>query len=219
MPPNEPLKPARHPNQYLRQLAVFPDPTLLQHPQIPPALWGVNPRNLYGPDWWGYVRNRTYEMYNFRCWACGVPSKEALYRPGRLDAHETYEYQGIYQVATFTGTCALCTACHDFIHRGRMKTLLLHGKIGQSKVDGTLQRGMEILARANLRPVNPSNIANFQLPGWKLLLDGRQFSQDDCDRIRVARRGSGKPRTVRALRPRKKKVHRKRRIKAYRRRR
>lgn len=98
----------------------FTRPELLLHPSIPLILSGVNPRTIYGKEWWDKVRRVVYAENNFCCFACGVFQLDAVYEQ-TLDAHETYDYDYKKYEARPGEVVALCRACHWFIHWRRVR--------------------------------------------------------------------------------------------------
>ncbi len=119
---------------------------LLQHPQIPGPLGGVNPRSVLGDTWWDSVRQRAYRLNNYHCHACaGSPDDDPIYQT--LDAHECYDINWIRATATYAETVALCRSCHSFIHAGRSAHVLPSDQLRY-----VLKRGMDLLDRAHLHP-------------------------------------------------------------------
>ena len=92
----------------------FTRPELLLHPCIPPKLYGVNPRSIYGQEWWDKQRKIAYVENNYHCWACGVHQLDAKGRQV-LEAHECYEYDVSTYTAKMVAIVALCQYCHQFI--------------------------------------------------------------------------------------------------------
>jgi hypothetical protein len=125
----------------LSTIAKFVRPELLLHPSIPLALSGVNPRTIYGQEWWDATRKAVYAENNFCCWACGVYQLDALYKQ-HLEAHETYLYDYDKREARPGEIVGLCRACHQFIHFRRVKSLTRRKKV--------VIRGLKILVGANI---------------------------------------------------------------------
>lgn len=119
----------------------FKRPEILCHPPIPTILYGVNPRNIKGAEWWDKTRKVAYERNNNCCWSCGESTL--------LHAHETYEYDYDSLVATPSTVTALCVPCHTFAHIG----IAWSKQYGEySKIREPLFRGLEILRKAGLEP-------------------------------------------------------------------
>lgn len=128
-------------------------PDLLLHPNIPKPLHGLNPRSLLGKEWWDEQRFRAYAEYNYRCWACGVPKAQASYHSW-LEGHEYYRIDYPAGRAEMVEVVALCHACHNFIHNGRLISLYDKGEIEEEKICAILYHGFAVLKEAGLPP-NP----------------------------------------------------------------
>jgi len=128
----------------------FPDPSILQHPNIPKPLHGLNPRTLLGQSWWDKQRQRAYLKHMYHCHACGIHKDEALYRQ-YLEAHEYYDIDYARGRMQLTDIVALCYACHNFIHSGRLYVLLLKGEIPPDRFILIMERGFANLMAADLR--------------------------------------------------------------------
>ena len=50
-----------------------------------------------------------------------------------LEVHETYDIDFKAGVAVYSGAVALCHACHQFIHSGRLLAVLEKGEISRGK--------------------------------------------------------------------------------------
>lgn len=129
------------------------EPILLSHPNIPKPLHGLNPRGLLGEEWWNTARRAAYAKRGFHCWACGVHKSDALFHQW-LEGHERYRIDYKKGVAEFVEVVALCHACHNFIHSGRLFMLFLSGKSTEAKTLSILHRGFSVQKAANLPP-NP----------------------------------------------------------------
>lgn len=157
---------------------MTPDPSILCHPNIPKPLHGVNPRTVYGRTWWDNERHKAYEVAGFCCQACGVPRREALYRQW-LEAHEFYVIDYAKGLVTFDHLVALCHACHNFIHDGRLAMLLDEGKISADRYQDILHHGRMLLKGAglteqhSLRHDPGCRIANWKR--WRMVIDGKKY--------------------------------------------
>ena len=154
--------------------SVFPNPELLLHPPIPKPLHGVNPRTIRGQAWWDIQRRRAYARHDNCCWACAIPKRRARYHRW-LEAHEVYSMDYPSGRVEFLGVCALCHACHNFIHRQRMEALLEVGKLSRVKYDDILARGKRFLSAAG--SIEPPEYAGEVAPWceWHLVLDGKRY--------------------------------------------
>lgn len=148
-------------------------PELLLHPNIPKPLHGMSPRELLGDEWWDSARQWVYKNANYRCQCCDVPKEQALYHKW-LEAHETYIYDYENGIATVSEIVALCHACHNYIHSGRLKMLADSGTIPYSKYTDIINRGDAILKNAGLtKPQEPKKIAPWEC--WRIVIAGRIF--------------------------------------------
>lgn len=129
----------------------FTRPDILQHPNIPKYLSGVNPRTLMGKEWWDRHRKQVYEVNNYHCFACGVSSSNAKYHQW-LEAHECYDYLWDKLVLRYRETVALCYTCHNFIHSGRLYNLYLDRKVAKDKIQFILMHGLVLLYGQGLKP-------------------------------------------------------------------
>lgn len=167
----------------LNKKAKFTRPNLLHHPPIPPPMHGLNPRTILGKVWWDDVRRQAYERNNQCCWACGVHREDAkFYR--RLEAHELYDIDYKRKRMKLREIVALCHACHNYVHMGRLRVLLAKGVISQRRYDAILAHGREVLARDKKGPwynleKSVKGAAKFDAKKdwkkWHLLLRGRKY--------------------------------------------
>jgi len=129
---------------------LFIRPGLLTHPNIPKPLHGMNPRTVLGSGWWNAARKVVYRENNFCCWACGNHKARAPLK--RLEAHETYDIDYARGTAVFVEVVALCHFCHQFIHSGRLRILMMKGDVDPQKVVKVATHGYGILSQAGLEP-------------------------------------------------------------------
>ena len=94
-------------------------PWLLFHPNIPKPLHGLAPRIILGETWWQTTKKEAKAKLNQHCWACGIHKSSSKYHQW-LEAHECYSINYGLGRVEYVGTCALCHACHNYIHDGRM---------------------------------------------------------------------------------------------------
>jgi hypothetical protein len=100
----------------------FMKPIILCCPPVIPPLHGLNPRTIMGKEWWDIQRRKVYEANMYHCWACAKGNT-------RLEAHEVYKYTFKKFEARMVMITALCWECHNFIHRGRLTSLVMEGKV------------------------------------------------------------------------------------------
>ena len=160
-------------------------PDILLHPNIPKPLHGVNPRSIYGTNWWNRTRLATYKSTEFHCAACGVHKTEAKSRQW-LEAHEVYEIDYLKGIAIFKEVVPLCNLCHNFIHDGRLTHLLEKRLIHHYKFVQVIQHGDAVLRRAGLERSSHQErelaVQALEASGklakwskWRLSLDGKLY--------------------------------------------
>lgn len=159
-------------------------PEILLHPNIPKPLHGVNPRTIYGTNWWNRERLKTYKTTEFHCAACGVHKSEARSRQW-MEGHEIYEIDYQKGRAVFKEVVPLCHYCHNYIHDGRMTHLLEKGLLHHAKFVAVIKHGDAVLRRAGLeRQTHAERELAVQAleaagklckwPKWRLILDGKE---------------------------------------------
>ena len=129
---------------------VFPDPAILLHPQIPKPLHLLNPRTILGRVWWDEQRKIAYAKHNYCCHACGTHKLLAIYRQW-LEGHEIYNIDYATGKVEFIRLVALCPACHNFIHSGRMQMLVAEGKMSEKDYKAIIDRGKSLLRAAGIK--------------------------------------------------------------------
>ena len=127
------------------------DPSILLHANVPKPLHGLNPRTLLGRKWWDVTRRSAYARQDNTCRACGIHKDQARFRK-HLEAHESYEIDYQSGRSEMIEVNALCHACHQFIHSGRLVAQLAAGQISAGKFLDVLSHGFKVLASANLAP-------------------------------------------------------------------
>jgi hypothetical protein len=148
-------------------------PEILLHPNIPKPLHGLAPRVIKGQEWWDVVRQETYAKAGYCCEACGVPKQDAEYHRW-LEAHELYEIDYKAGRMVFKELVALCHACHNYIHSGRMQILVDKGEMDEEKMEHILKRGDKILKDAKLKkPKPPTECASWA--DWVLIFEGEKY--------------------------------------------
>lgn len=130
---------------------MFPDPSLLTHPNIPKPLHGINPRTVLGQEWWDIQRRKAYATHGYCCWACGVHKSEAKYH-NWLEGHEYFDFNYDTGALILKEIVALCHSCHNFIHSRRLWIMAQKGEISGEKLLDVLNHGMTLIKRNNLTP-------------------------------------------------------------------
>jgi len=124
-------------------------PEILTQPNIPKPLHGLNPRTLLGQKWWDEQRFVAQERTEYRCVACGVPKNKAK-------GHHWLECHEYWDIDYYTGVCEvisiepLCHYCHNFIHSGRLYSILGKQK-SLKEVKEILEHGFKILSENKLK--------------------------------------------------------------------
>lgn len=165
---------------------------LLLHPNIPKPLHGLNPRTLLGQDWWDVERQKAYQKNNYHCWACGVAKSEAKFHHW-LEAHECYEIDYEEGIAEMKMISALCHACHNYIHNGRLQELLnsneieinkyneimIHGSflVAEIYFESSFPKELKFLERtlASLKKLKNREIGLAEWKEWRLVLNGISY--------------------------------------------
>ncbi len=78
---------------------------------VPDSCWSSNLRSILPPKMWDVVRRDAYKRAGGKCVICG--------KPGRLEAHEKWEYDDEKCVQRLVDVVGVCRACHEVIHIGR----------------------------------------------------------------------------------------------------
>lgn len=168
-------------------------PGLLLHPNIPKPLHEVNPRSVKGDSWWNKMRQDAYARNNYCCWACGIHKSQAKYHQW-LEAHEAYEIDYASARMYLVKVVALCHACHNYIHSGRMAMMVDSGEMQEAKYLEILDHGHNVLRLLNAKdnPLVkdvPDFIANTiesysrytmlkEIPAWeswRMVIDGKDY--------------------------------------------
>ena len=82
---------------------------------VPDCCWGANLRSALPKEVWDRLRRAAYARAGGKCSICG--------RPGRLEAHEVWEYDDEKHIQSLQNIIAVCPACHAVIHIGRTSML------------------------------------------------------------------------------------------------
>jgi len=145
------LKEVKKPKPLYRRL------DLLNHPNIPPPLHGLNPRTIFGKEWWDEKRKESYKRNNGCCHACGSPD--------RLEGHEVYDISYSQGKAIFIEVVALCKDCHNTVHLGRTEKVL-----GSKEVSRLKERKTKLFEKYRILEPN-------QVPWkkWRLIVENKEY--------------------------------------------
>lgn len=118
-----------------------------------------------------------------QCHACGVIGADALYSPS-LEAHEMYDIDYTTGKMEFVEAVALCNACHNYIHNGRMQMLVQKGELDLEKFNAIMERGDDLLAKANIADDRLEKLADLRDRGemcswedWHLVINGARYER------------------------------------------
>lgn len=130
---------------------IFHWPQLLQHPNIPKPLHGLNPRTILGEEWWDVTRQEVYTKNNYCCWACGVHKSDALYKPW-IEAHECYQIDYMKGRAELKLVAGLCWFCHNYIHNGRLMSIESAGGVPKGTYEDVMKHGQRVINESKTWP-------------------------------------------------------------------
>lgn len=149
---------------------------LLAHPNIPKPLHGMAPRTFNTNAWWQKERQIAIDKNNHRCWACDTHVSEAEFH-NWLEVHETYDIDFKAGVAVYSGAVALCHACHQFIHSGRLLAVLEKGEISRGRVYRIVDRGMDLMFLHGVTPyVGLQPLVDYLGIGWSHYYDVGEYA-------------------------------------------
>lgn len=131
------------------KIPEWADASLLTHPNIPKPLHGVNPRTIFGQEWWDAERKKAYAEKNQCCHACGTHRSQVKGPNKWLEAHERYKIDYKNGRIYFNGLVALCPYCHAFIHSGRLYSLYSKGEKSRQETQEILLHGLHVLTASN----------------------------------------------------------------------
>lgn len=164
---------------------LFTRPDLLMQPQLVKPLHGLAPRTIMGQAWWNKTRQKCYAVNEYHCFACGIHKSNAKFHQW-LEAHESYEIDFEKRQYRLIEIVALCHACHNFIHAGRLQAMYDKGAISEYKYREVHQWGNDILFFAGLDKskawwtapdIHPKFFPelNGTWEGWHLLFNGTKY--------------------------------------------
>ncbi len=140
---------------------------------LPFSLHGINPRTIMGEAEWDKVKHRVQKESYHECMCCG---RYIRHVPGDwIETHEMYSIDLDKHEFQLTGFVGLCNECHSYIHQGRLRILLMQGKISFADYERIIQHGNQLLQRFGLakKDLPPEEIEN---PDWYLLYNGEKYS-------------------------------------------
>lgn len=148
-------------------------PEILCEGRIPQPLHGMAPREVLGQAWWDKTRRAAYASTEYHCIACGVHKTVARYRK-TLDGHELYDIDYLAGRMVYVETVPLCTACHSYVHQGRLKWLLDTHRISAERYIGIIQHGDAVLSKHRL------SRCDYDGPfaawaDWRLVIDDKEY--------------------------------------------
>lgn len=121
---------------------------LCQPPIVKPLHW-VNPRTVKGRKRRDIERKKAYASTGDHCVACGVHKTKARGRKV-MEAHEDYEIDFDKHQYKLKRIVPLCHYCHNFIHLGRLVSMMRKGQVKPEKVEAVYEHGEKILSENNL---------------------------------------------------------------------
>lgn len=155
---------------------LFLRPELLNHPNIPKPMHGVNPRTVMGAKWWNEKRREAYAKNNYHCWVCGMyapyDKRNLRFHDVKLDAHEFYAINYELKTMELMEIVAVCKNCHGYIHSGRLQSLYDKGDCDEETCWQILNHGDSILIDAGYPPYNEVDDRDYELEwdDWRLVI-------------------------------------------------
>ena len=125
-------------------------PEVLLCPNVPKPMHGMAPRVVLGGKWWNATRQKAYKTTAFHCVACGIHKSKARGKHW-LEGHELYDIDYKKGLMTYLETIPLCHFCHNYIHDGRMLSLMQKGKFHSGKYKLIIQHGDKVLWNEDLK--------------------------------------------------------------------
>ena len=151
-------------------------PEILLQGNVPKPLHGVAPRVVLGNQWWEKTRRKAYRSTGYHCVACGVSKFQARFHKW-LEAHEIYETDYLLGRMYYKETVPLCHACHNYIHSGRLATLLEKRQISGERYAIVIRHGDKVLRNAGLIPKR--HVEDLEegpaWEDWRLVIDGVEY--------------------------------------------
>jgi hypothetical protein len=146
-------------------------------------MWGVNPRSILGSVWWNKEKKQAKQKSNFRCHACGIHYRKAKGKQW-LEGHEQYDIDCFKGIMTYIGTVALCHYCHNFIHIGRMRSLLAKGQMKFAKYSAIIKHAESVLDRIGKTQDDVMKLPPIESwsPKWCLMIDGKKYTRQNIQK-------------------------------------
>lgn len=123
---------------------LFVRPEILMQPQLVKPLHNLAPRIIMGQAWWNRTRQVSYAKNNYHCYACGIHKANAKFKQW-LEAHESYTIDVEKKQYKLEEIIALCHACHNYIHAGRLQAIFEKGEISEYKYRTIHEHGDTLL--------------------------------------------------------------------------
>ena len=148
-------------------------PEVLLCDNVPKPMHGVAPRVVLGDKWWNATRKTTYKSTLYHCVACGVHKSKARGRQW-LEAHELYKIDYKKGLMIYLESIPLCHFCHNYIHDGRMISLMAKDKFHYGKYKYIIRHGDRVLSNSGLKrltykereDINIDRILNNEMAEW-----------------------------------------------------
>lgn len=150
-------------------------PEVLLCPNVPKPLHGLAPRVVLGKDWWDVTRVAAYRSTLYHCIACGVHKSQAKEHKW-LEGHETYHIDYLIGRMYYVETVPLCHYCHNYIHSGRMQSLVGAGLMDAGKYQHVINHGNKVIREAGLKHrAEYSGPEPADWADWRLVIDGQEY--------------------------------------------
>jgi hypothetical protein len=162
---------------------LFTRPEILNHPNLPKPMHGVNPRTVMGQKKWDEVRREAYGKNNYHCWACGAHRHYDLVGNkfdddnGSLDCHEMYLINYELKTSEIVEFVALCKNCHSYVHSGRMNGEYDKGRLDEEACWIITTAGDSILIDGGFPPYNVVDGKTYEdeWMDWRLVIGYEQY--------------------------------------------
>ena len=147
---------------------------------MPKPFYGMAPRTVLGSKWWDQTRKECYAAHDYHCFACGNHQDAVPLMPGRLEGHEFYVVDYKARTVRFIEAVALCHACHNYIHQGRMEAMVEKGEMKEGKYFAIIEWGDSVLQNAGLEPKIKVDMLDKGDPtedwsDWRMIIEGKEY--------------------------------------------